>query len=271
MPQFVHDEIAFYYQDRGHGIPFIFQHGLGASSEQPFGIFMQPPGIRLLSFDCRGHGKTHPLGSLDKIKLSVFADDLGALMDHLKLERAIIGGISMGAAVALNFTLRQKDRVLGLVLSRPAWLDAPNPWNVKMFSLVARLLTEHGPDEGKVRFMQTPEYLEAAQLYPDVARSLLNQFSNPRTRENAVNLEQIPRDRPNNDRREWANITVPTLVLANRQDPIHPFEYGQVIARTIPKAELAEITCKSVSLEQHNQDVQSCLEQFLTRNFPRRI
>ena len=33
----------------------------------------------------------------------------------------------MGAGIALNFTLRHPERVLGLVLSRPAWLDAPNP------------------------------------------------------------------------------------------------------------------------------------------------
>jgi pimeloyl-ACP methyl ester carboxylesterase len=55
-------------------------------------------------------------------------------MDYLRLPQAIVGGISMGAAVALNFTLRFPERVLGLILSRPAWLDGPLPSNVRIYA-----------------------------------------------------------------------------------------------------------------------------------------
>lgn len=267
MSAFYHDGIEFHYHEAGSGIPFFFQHGLGAELSQPFALFKPPVGCRLLGFDCRGHGQTRPAGDVEKVRLSCFADDLRALMDFLKISQAVVGGISMGAAIALNFALRFPDRVLGLILSRPAWLDGPNPWNVTMFSLVARLLREHGPGRGRELFKETPEYLEAFRLYPDVAKSLCLQFENPRALENAVNLERIPHDTPNADGRAWASVKVPTLVLANRHDLIHPFEYGETLARAIPGAEFKEITSKSINVEQHCREVQSHIESFLQRHF----
>jgi hypothetical protein len=56
---------------------------------------------------------------------------------------------------------------------------------------------------------------------------------------------------------------VPTLVLANRRDPIHPFEYGEALAQAIPGAEFKELTSKSVSRERHESEVQQFLEYFL--------
>ena len=76
-------------------------------------------------------------------------------------------------------------------------------------------------------------------------------------------LEAIIKDTPNADRQQWKAIQVPTLVLANRQDPIHPFEYGEILAHSIPGAQFKEITSKSVSLERHEADVQKCIEEFL--------
>jgi pimeloyl-ACP methyl ester carboxylesterase len=267
MSVFHHDGIVFHYREAGSGTPFIFQHGLGADSSQPFGLFKPPTGIRLVGFDCRAHGQSLPAGDLEKIGLAHFADDLCALLDFLGIPKAVIGGISMGAAVALNFALRFPERVLGLVLSRPAWLDGPNPWNVTMFGLVARLLREHGPAAGQQLFQQTPEYLETLRLYPDTAKSLYLQFESPRALANVENLVRIPPDRPSSDRRDWAGIKVPTLVLANRHDPIHPFDYGHTLGEWIPGTELKEITSKSISVEQHGRDVQMHIENFLHRHF----
>src|SRR5262249_6583263 len=136
MAHFIHDHIQFHYRDEGSGLPFFFQHGLGADISQPFSLFRPAPSVRLIAFDARGHGQTNPLGPPEKLGLTTSANDALALMDHLRIRQAVVGGISMGAAIALNFVLRYPERVVGLVLSRPAWLDAPNPWNVKMFSLL---------------------------------------------------------------------------------------------------------------------------------------
>lgn len=263
MPFFAHDGIEFHYRDEGTGRPFVFQHGLGADVSQPFSLCRPPRGIRLIGFDARAHGQTKPVGPEDRINLRGFADDLTALLDHLGITRAIVGGISMGAAITLNFALRHPERVLGLVQSRPAWLDAPNPWNVTVFSLITRLVREHGRRAGRQVFLETPEYKETLAKWPDAANALAGQFENPLVEETAFKFEQIIRDAPCQDRREWASIKVPTLVLGNRFDPIHPFEYAEEMARLIPQAQFRELTSKSVSVEQHNEDVRRALSAFL--------
>ncbi len=266
MSFFELDGVQFYYREQGSGTPFFFQHGLGGDVNQPFGVFRPPSGIRMLAFDCRGHGETRPVGTPEKIKIAGFADDLLALMTYLGIEKSIVGGISMGAAVAMNFTLRFPHRVLGLVISRPAWLDGPMDKSAEIYALLAQLIRRHGAQRGLQIFKQSQIYAEVLHISPDSAKSLVGQFENPRSEETVEILERIPRDAPNHDRREWAKIAVPTLVLANQQDPIHPFEYGQQIAEIIPHSEFREVTSKSISKERHLIDVQTALEAFLKKD-----
>jgi pimeloyl-ACP methyl ester carboxylesterase len=267
MPIFYHDGLQFHFRETGSGIPFVFQHGLGADVNQPFGLFRPPLGFRLIAFDCRAHGQTVPLGDDNKISIAAFADDLAALLEYLSITSAIVGGISMGAAVALDFALRFRNRVLGLVLSRPAWLDRPLPADQNPFAKIAELIRQHGAIRGAVLFKETKEYQRCLHESPDAATSLLGQFSHPRAEETVVKLERLPLHIPAHGREEWASITVPTLVLANRQDPIHPYVFGETLARMIPGAEFRELTPKSVSVEAHGADVQRYIEAFLESRF----
>ncbi len=264
---FPRDGLKFHYQKAGSGIPFFFQHGLGADTTQPFDLFRPPGGFQLIGFDCRAHGETHPVGSSEKISLAAFADDLLALMDHLKIEKAVIGGISMGAAIALNFAMRHPQRLLGLVLHRPAWLDAPRRDNVVVFTAIAALLREHGAEKGLELFKQSEIYRRALATSNSSAASLASQFLHPRAQEAVVRLERIPLDAPGTDRREWRVISVPTLVLANDHDAIHPLEYGVTLSREIPDAEFKELTPRSVDADLHREETQLFLEDFLLRHF----
>ena len=263
MPQFFHDGIQFHFQETGSGLPFYFQHGLGADVSQPFSLCRPPPGIRLIAFDARAHGQTQPMGDAAKLCFQTFGEDLLALMNHLRIERALVGGISMGAALALHFAVRWPERATGLVLSRPAWLEAPCPWNVQMFTLISGLIRQHGAGAGLVEFQRTPEYRETLATWPDVAGSLSSQFQHPHAEESAVKLERIIKDSPHPDRAAWARLRVPALVLGNRLDPVHPFEYAEELARVIPGAVLRELAPKSVSIERHEADVRAALEEFL--------
>ncbi len=264
---FSHDGLNFHYQDTGSGTPFFFQHGLGGDVSQPFGLFRPPDGIRLIAFDARGHGETRPLGPPEKISIASFADDLLALMDHLQLRQAVVGGISMGAAISLNFTLRFPTRVLGLVLSRPAWLDRPFPENVAIFSEIARLIREHGAKQGREVFQQSLVNQKLRVEFPDTANSLNAQFDHPRAEETVAKLERIPNDAPVDSLEKLSRISVPALVLANKRDPIHPFEFGEILAKSIPAAEFRELTSKSINLERHEAEVQAFLTDFLRRHF----
>jgi sugar phosphate isomerase/epimerase/pimeloyl-ACP methyl ester carboxylesterase len=264
---FRHDGIDFHYQSEGFGVPFFFEHGLGADATQPFGLFRPPGGIRLISLDCRAHGRTRPVGPPEKISLAAFADDLLALMEHLRIDKAVVGGISMGAAVALNFALRHPKRLLGLVLQRPAWLDGPRRDNVAVFTAIAALLRQHGAEKGLALFKQSEIYQQALAESHATASSLASQFVHPRAEETVVRLEKIPLDAPPSDRRQWRAIAVPVLVLANGRDAIHPLEYGVTLAREIPGAQFKELTPKSVSLHLHQEETQRFLEDFLLAHF----
>jgi pimeloyl-ACP methyl ester carboxylesterase len=266
MPFLESCTVKLYFEEKGSGIPFFFQHGLGGDISQPFGLFHPPPGIRLIAFDCRGHGQSS-LGPKDQLHLSTFADDLLALMNYLEIPSAIVGGISMGAAVALDFVTRHPTKVIGLVLSRPAWLDQPNPFNVHFFSFIADLIKEHGSAKGLEKFRATGDFAAIQASYPDTANSLQRQFLNPRAQEFCEVLSQIPKDHGQTSREAWSKIAVPTLVLANKQDPIHPFDYGTTIASLIPGAEFQQLVSKSMDVPLHEQQVQSFLETFLATHF----
>jgi len=267
MPFFDRDGLHLHYREEGQGLPFLLQHGLGNDLSQPFALFRPPPGVRLIGLDVRGHGETKPLGDPKKIAMSVYVDDLIALMDHLGVGGAVIGGVSMGAALALNAALRYPDRVRGLVLVRPAWLDRPFPENVRVYAHVAQHILRHGATAGLERFRQTAEYEALERESVAIARSVARLFEDPRAEECLVRLERIPHDAPCHDRSEWEAVRVPTLVLGCRCDPIHPWEFAHVLARGIRDAQLVEVTPKSWSEERHGEDVQRAVEEFLTSHF----
>ena len=171
MAIFERDGLTFFYRDEGAGLPLVFQHGLGGDVSQPFSLYRPPPGVRLIAFDCRAHGATRPLGDMRKVSMATFADDLVALLDHLAIARAVVGGISMGAALALVVALRYPERLLGLVLARPAWIDRPLPDNVRVFIHVAQHILQHGVSEGLESFRATPEYRAIRDEAPACAAS----------------------------------------------------------------------------------------------------
>jgi pimeloyl-ACP methyl ester carboxylesterase len=273
MACFEHDGIAFHYRDLGRGVPFVFQHGLGGDMRQPGGLYAPPPGVRLLCLDARGHGQTQPLGDPAALTFDIFGDDFVAWLDHLGVGRAVLGGISMGAGVALNVAVRYPGRVAGLVLSRPAWLDGPMPpGNVARYAAIARLLravaAAADPDQALARavaeFETSDDYQDLLASSPDTAQSLRGQLTSERAVAAVARLERLPADRPLADWRAAAAIRVPTLVLAHRQDPIHRFAFGKSLAGAIPGARLVELTPKSIARERHAAEVQGCLDAFLS-------
>jgi len=267
MPFFQRDGIQFHYTDTGEGIPFVYQHGLGGDVSQPAEVYQPEPGFRFISMDCRGHGDTRPLGDVAKFGFDSFADDLMALVEHLGLSKIVIGGISMGAGISLNIALRYPDRVMGLLLSRPAWLDQPMPDNLRPIVTAGRLIHEHGARKGLELFKQSEDYLNVLRESPNAAESLLGQFAHPRAEETAIKLERIPNDVPNRDRAAWRNIHVPTLVFANHIDMIHPFAIARTLAESIPGAEMRELTSKSVNKAQHIAEAQAYTGAFLRQHF----
>ena len=266
MPHFTNEGVSLFYKEVGEGVPFVFQHGLGADANQPLSLFKPPPGVRLICMEVRGHGASD-LGAPEQISIETFASDLAALLQRLGVSSAIIGGISMGAAVALKFALHFPGRTTGLVLSRVAWLDGPNPFNERMFGQVSHLINLVGPTEGLPLFQASQEYAEVLRDFPDTAASLCNHFRHPRAQEMAKNLSRITKDAPVGDLNALRQLSMPTLILANKHDPIHPFEYGVRFAEEIPSARFREIPSKSDDVQGHLRQTQSEIEKFIAEFF----
>jgi pimeloyl-ACP methyl ester carboxylesterase len=264
MPFFAANGITFHYADDNvDRQPFVFQHGLGADISQPMSFFGEDRPFRLISMDCRGHGKTLPVGDPQFLKFNSLTDDITNLLDYLNLSKVVMGGISMGAGVALNFAVRHPERTRALILSRVSWLTEPLPPNLIVFPKIAGLIREHGAHRAKELFASTAEYQTALQSSPANAASWMLQFLRERADETFEILESIPNDVPAPDTASWRKIDLPTLVLANRNDPQHPFEYGEVLAREIPGARFAEITGKAISGQKHVEDVRREILQFI--------
>ena len=78
----------------------------GGDVRQPTGLFNPPEGVRLLSLDARAHGRTRPMCDPSTLRFDTLGDDFVAFLDYLEITRAVVGGISMGAAIALNVAVR---------------------------------------------------------------------------------------------------------------------------------------------------------------------
>jgi pimeloyl-ACP methyl ester carboxylesterase/quercetin dioxygenase-like cupin family protein len=100
----------------GEGVPVLLLHGLGLSgalwNRVRDGF---EPGHQLILVDLRGAGRTHELERED-LSLERWADDLGALLAALEIQRPVIVGHSLGASIALKYALERPDGVRALVL-----------------------------------------------------------------------------------------------------------------------------------------------------------
>jgi len=260
-----HAGLTFEVFDAGAGTPVVFQHGLGGSHLAVTGTLGEEPPYRLVAMNARAHGGTTPLGDPADLTFATFADDLAAVMDHLGIERAIVGGMSMGAGIALTFAAAHPERVRALLLVRPAWLDQPMPDNLAMFPAIAALLREFGVEEGMRRFRETPWGREAAP-FPAAAASYDGQFTRPHALERSPVLEAIPGDCPPRGPAVWSNIASPTTVIATDLDPIHPLAFGQRLAAAIPGATLHTPVSKWVDEPAHNAEVRRIVESVVRAN-----
>lgn len=104
------------YEDTGGDIgPIVLAHGLLMDREM-FApqIAAAKSGTRFITWDARCHGETE--NTNEPFTYWDLADDLKGLLDHLGIERAVIGGMSQGGFIALRFALRYPERVSGLIL-----------------------------------------------------------------------------------------------------------------------------------------------------------
>ena len=258
MESFVHRGLRLEYEDRGQGLPLVFLHGMGGSVEQIRGVWDPLPGVRLIAPNQQGHGGSEVCW--DRYDFSALAEDVEALLDRLGLERVCMAGISMGAAVAVNFAARFPGRVRGLMLIRNAWTDQPMAPEVRTAYRDLALCLESGSledfrrTEGWSIVERTSEYTRHTFTVP---------FSDPVARKHWRKYLILPEKAPIVSPDWLERLTMPVHILANRNDFCHPFAYGVYFRDRIPGARFREIPDKDADAAGHRAAVNDALRGML--------
>jgi len=256
--------VTLRFEEKGEGEPVFFQHGLGAAAAQPAEVFPDEPPVRRITLECRGHGGSD-LGPPDKLSLAIFSEDVAGLAEHLGIKCAIVGGISMGAAVGLRIAVRRRELVKALILARPAWLFDRAPETLQPYALVAKLLLEMDRDAARHVFLASAIAKRLADAAPDNLASLLGFLDRPAVEPTAALLSAIAGDGPGISEQEARSITVPTLIIGTAQDLVHALAFAEKLTAIIPNAEMVEITSKSVSRERYVAEFRVAVAAFLRR------
>jgi len=122
MPSFRNGDVEIAYLDEGEGAPIVLVHGFASNKEvnwvHPNWLTtLTRAGRRVIALDNRGHGQSSKLYDPGAYRIGTMAEDVRALLDHLRIERADVMGYSMGgritAFIALNHPQRVRSAILG--------------------------------------------------------------------------------------------------------------------------------------------------------------
>ncbi len=232
---FVHDGHRLVYDVYGTGDQVVvYTHGLLLDSELNRGIAeaLAEHGNRVVLLDLLGHGRSDKPTHATQYRIDSYADQIVGLMDHLGLEQAVLGGISLGANASLFVAARYPERVRALVLEMPV-LERAVPVAALLFAPMI-LLAHYGRSVMSVTsgllagVPRTPfgplnSLLNAATLPPETIAAVLH----------GVLVGPVA---PTQEQRRA--IAAPTLVLAHRNDLIHPFDDAAHLVEQLPQGVL---------------------------------
>jgi pimeloyl-ACP methyl ester carboxylesterase len=251
----------------GTGLPVLFLHGLCGNAGQAAEVFPRDDAFRRITLEARGHGKSSA-GDLDALSIATFASDATALIEARGLAPLVVGGISMGAAIAMRLAVIRSDLVRGLVIARPAWSTRAAPDNMRPNAEVGDLLCRFPADQALAIFNESAAAARLAVEAPDNLASLRGFFTRPPGDVTAALLKAISADGPDVNAAQLKSISVPTLIIGHRFDSVHPFWLAQDLARLIPGASMAEITPKAQDRNRYVAEFQAALHIFLKGFLP---
>jgi pimeloyl-ACP methyl ester carboxylesterase len=240
----------------------MLQHGLCGDAQQAAEVFPDDSRFRRITMECRGHGASES-GDPAGFSIATFASDLAALVDARGLAPLFIGGVSMGAAIALRLAVRRPELVRGLVIARPAWVVSAAPGNMMPNAEVGRLLGAFPPDEARRLFLAGETARRLAEEAPDNLVSLTGFFSRAPLAVTSALLQAIASDGAGVSEAEARRIAAPTLIIGTKQDVIHPFVHAEALASLIPDSRLLEVTPKSKDRAQYVREFRAGLADFL--------
>jgi len=197
------DGVNIYYEDHGAGPPVLLSHGYSATSGMWKGEVEALKGsYRVVTWDMRGHGQSDSPEDQALYSEAHSVADMAAILRHLGIDRAVIGGLSLGGYMSLAFNVAYPAMVRALMLfdTGPGYRNPKGreAWN-QTAEARARAFETKGlaslgnSDEVRISTHRSAEGLARA------ARGMLAQFD-------SRIMESLE------------HISVPTLVLVGEND-----------------------------------------------------
>jgi len=212
----------------------VYLHGLLLDSElhRGFASRLAAKGFTVVLMDLLGHGRSDAPTHASEYRIDHYAAETIALLDHLGVEQAVLGGLSLGANTSLLAATTHPERVRGLVLEMPvlewavpaaALVFAPMilaaHYGRPILQVTSRLL-RRVPRTG---FGPLDSVLNSGSVSPEVMAAVLH----------GVLVGPVA---PTGDARRA--ITAPALVVGHRNDLIHPFDDASNLMHQLPDARL---------------------------------
>lgn len=223
------------YLDVGAGRPCVLVHGFPFDHRLWRAQWTELAGdARWIVPDLRGHGQSDapppPYAMRD------FADDLRVLIDHLGLERVLLGGQSMGGTIALAFAARYPERLAGLLLvATRAGADPPAAQRARI-ETATRVQVDGAAaiaDGMAARILGERSVAPAlrATVHDWIAGTSIEGLAG-----SLIGMAQRPDSTPLLER-----IDCPALVVVGSDDHLTPPRCARAMAAAIPGAELLEV------------------------------
>lgn len=228
---------AIGYDDLGKGETVVLVHG------HPFNRSMWSAQAkflgttyRVITPDLRGYGESSV--TMGKVGLENHATDIRDLLDHLGVDQVILGGLSMGGQIVMEFYWQFPERVRALILADTfAQLDMPEGKESRI-KMANRLIREGMSDYAAevLPKMITPTNIESQ---PAIAAHVLNMMKNTPPAGAAASL------RGRAERRDYVpllqKISVPTLIVVGKDDEFTPVSDAELMHSLIPNSKMEVI------------------------------
>jgi pimeloyl-ACP methyl ester carboxylesterase len=238
MEYFRHDGQRLAYSVHGSGPrTTVLMPGLLLSQTMqiPLARELAARGNRVVTFDPLGHGASDRPRDMWRYSMRAFAQQTVALLDHLELDEAVVGGTSMGANITLELASLAPERLRGMLIEMPV-LDNAIPACAAAFTPLLFALTFGEP------VMQV--IARGARSIPrrriPFALSLgVEWFAQDPGPSGAV-LQGILFGRTAPPRAERQTFDAPALVIGHPRDPVHPFSDADMLAHELPNGRLID-------------------------------
>jgi pimeloyl-ACP methyl ester carboxylesterase len=241
MPKILANELEHYIEIQGQGPPLVFVHGGFVDSRmwQPQVAFFSKD-YTTIRYDLRGHGKTGGT-STQKYSIKLYAEDLGALLDALKLDRVILCGLSLGGMIAQAFAVGRPHHLKALILADTAVsvsLTLSDKFQRYILAPEWVMLTA-------IRWMSVPRFVDFSFKLAQWSRKTGWFGQDPHTaayvREAMLNITteeylKIYQAIYDFDLLDLEEITCPTLILNGEHESKAVFRHTQEMLMQIPES-----------------------------------